>query len=66
MVRNVLTGLTVVLPDFRRFSMTEQLLRSFDVSFATLGRALLDMGVYGTCAFLIAWACIRRREAEKI
>ncbi len=65
-VRNVLTGLTVVLPDFRRFSMTEQLLRSFDVSFATLGRALLDMGVYGTCAFLIAWACIRRREAEKI
>ncbi len=64
-VRNVLTGLATVLPDFRKFGTTDYLLESFSIPMGTLAWAFLHMLIYAALSFAVASMFMWKREAEK-
>jgi len=61
-IRYLLTGVSVVVPDFRTFYASPYLLAGRSVPASFLGWATLYLLLYGGVAVVAAWLLFRRRE----
>jgi ABC-type transport system involved in multi-copper enzyme maturation permease subunit len=62
MVRYLLTGVSMVVPDFRNFYASPYLLQGTSVPLSALGEAALYFLIYGGVALVLACLLFRRRE----
>jgi hypothetical protein len=61
-VRYLLTGVSLVVPDFRSFYASPYLIAGHSVPASFLGWATVYFLLYGGGALVIAWLLFRRRE----
>ncbi len=61
-VRYLLTGLSLVVPDFRKFYAADFLIEGINVHARFLGWAALYSALYTGGALVLAWLLFRRRE----
>ena len=61
-MRYLLTGVSLVVPDFRTFYASPYLLAGHSVPVSFLGSAALYLLLYGGGALVVAWLLFRRRE----
>jgi hypothetical protein len=61
-IRSLLTGVSLVVPDFRIFYASPYLIAGHSVPASFLGWATLYFFLYGGGALVVAWLLFRRRE----